>query len=139
MTASLDRSEIDEGGAMPRLKAQKAEPPASAPAKHAKAKVKSIKSATVRARIEPALKARAERAFKKMGLTPAEAVRLLYAQVAAGNALPFPVKVPNATTRRAMRDLIEKRNVTEYPDLATLLRKLGLWRNGHGTDPPDQD
>lgn len=38
-----------------------------------------------------------------MGLPVSDAVRMLLVRVAAGNALPFEVKIPNATTVKAVR------------------------------------
>jgi DNA-damage-inducible protein J len=39
-----------------------------------------------------------------MGLSVSEAVRVFLHRVAAEQALPFPIKVPNATTRAAMEE-----------------------------------
>jgi len=38
-----------------------------------------------------------------MGISVSDAVRMLLVRVAAEKALPFDVKVPNATTVKAMR------------------------------------
>ena len=51
------------------------------------------------------MKARAERALAAMGLSLSDAVRVLLFRVAAEKALPFDVRVPNATTRTAMKEL----------------------------------
>ncbi len=40
-----------------------------------------------------------------MGLSVSDAVRVLLTRVAAEKALPFEVKVPNARTRVAMKEL----------------------------------
>ena len=47
------------------------------------------KTETVRARIEPGLKSKAEYVFRKLGLTPTQAIRLFYKQVELRNGLPF--------------------------------------------------
>ncbi len=62
------------------------------------------KEATVNARIEPKLKKEAEAILHDVGLTSAEAVRLLYKQICLQKGLPFDVKIPNKTTIKAMRD-----------------------------------
>lgn len=59
----------------------------------------------VRARIDAAIKSRATKALAAMGLSVSDAIRLLMFRVAADQALPFPVKVPNAATRKAMAEL----------------------------------
>jgi DNA-damage-inducible protein J len=62
----------------------------------------------IHVRVEEDLKMRATEALSKMGLTVSDAVRVLLARVATDQAFPFPIKVPNAETRKAMesRDLI---------------------------------
>jgi len=58
------------------------------------------KTATVRARIEPNLKADVEKIFNRVGLSTTEAINLFYNQVRLRHGLPFPVEIPNETTRR---------------------------------------
>ena len=60
---------------------------------------------SVRARIDATTKNRATKALAAMGLSVSDAIRLLMVRVAADKALPFPVKVPNAMTRKAMAEL----------------------------------
>jgi DNA-damage-inducible protein J len=62
------------------------------------------KTATIRARIEPGLKRSAEAVLKKIGLTPSEAITLFLMQVKLQKGLPFPVRVPNRATRRAITE-----------------------------------
>lgn len=62
------------------------------------------KTATVNARMEPKLKAAAESILDDVGLTAAEAVRLLYKQICLNNGLPFEVKIPNRKTQLAMEE-----------------------------------
>jgi DNA-damage-inducible protein J len=59
----------------------------------------------VRARIDAPTKDRATEALAAMGLSVSDAIRLLLVRVAADKELPFPVKVPNAATRKAMAEL----------------------------------
>jgi DNA-damage-inducible protein J len=44
-----------------------------------------------------------------MGLTVSDAIRLLLLRVADEKRLPFEVKVPNAKSRRAMKELAERK------------------------------
>lgn len=78
------------------------------------------KSAMIRARVEPALKSQAEGVLGRLGLTPTEAIRLFYTQVTLHKGLPFPVRVPNAATRKAMREVAARRNLEAWPDLSAL-------------------
>jgi DNA-damage-inducible protein J len=59
----------------------------------------------VRARIDTNTKERAADALEAMGLSISDAIRLLMLRIADERRLPFEVKVPNATTRKAMAEL----------------------------------
>ena len=59
----------------------------------------------VRARIDTGTKDRASEALQAMGLSISDAIRLLMLRVADERRLPFAVKAPNATTRKAMKEL----------------------------------
>lgn len=59
----------------------------------------------IRARIETATKKRAETALEAMGLSISDAIRLLMVRIAKEQRFPFDVKVPNATTRKAIEQL----------------------------------
>lgn len=85
------------------------------------------KSETIRARVEPALKHKAESVFGELGLTPTEAITLFYRQVALHRGLPFPVRIPNAATRKALRDARTGKGLERFPspsDWAEKMRKL---------------
>ncbi|HRY91458.1 MAG TPA: type II toxin-antitoxin system RelB/DinJ family antitoxin, partial [Candidatus Gracilibacteria bacterium] len=51
------------------------------------------KTAMIRARIEPELKAKGEKALKAMGLTPTQAITIFYKQITIQKAIPFEVKL----------------------------------------------
>jgi DNA-damage-inducible protein J len=59
----------------------------------------------VRARIDTDTKIRATDALDAMGLTVSDAIRLLMIRIADERRLPFEVKTPNATTRKAIAEL----------------------------------
>ena len=59
----------------------------------------------VRARIDSATKERAADALEAMGLSISDAIRLLMLRVADDRRLPFEIKAPNATTRKAINEL----------------------------------
>ena len=59
----------------------------------------------VRARIDTATKDRASDALEAMGLSISDAIRLLMLRIADERRLPFEIRVPNATTRRAIAEL----------------------------------
>lgn len=59
----------------------------------------------VRARIDADTKDRATEALQAMGLSISDAIRLLMLRVADERRLPFEIKAPNATTRKAIKEL----------------------------------
>lgn len=65
----------------------------------------SIADTYVRARIDANTKERASEALEAMGLSISDAIRLLMLRVADERRLPFEVKAPNATTRKAIAEL----------------------------------
>jgi len=58
----------------------------------------------VHVRIDKRIKTKAAKTLASMGLSVSDAVRVLLTRVAAEKALPFDVKVPNATTVAAIRE-----------------------------------
>ena len=79
----------------------------------------------VRARIDAATKDQATEALAAMGLSVSDAIRLLLVRVAADKEFPFPVKVPNATTKKAMAEL-EKGKGKRFSSADELFKDLGL-------------
>ena len=63
----------------------------------------------IRARVEPDLKAQAEAGFGAIGLTRTEAITRFYRQVTLHHGLPFPVRLPDASTEAAIRDAVQGR------------------------------
>ena len=55
-------------------------------------------TATVHARIDAKTKLASESVLKKIGMTPTDAVRLLYRQIALRKEFPLELRVPNRLT-----------------------------------------
>ena len=81
------------------------------------------KTATVRARVEPELKRGAEAVLKKIGLTSSEAITLFLAQVKLTRGLPFPLRVPNRATRRAINEARARRNIETFDSFSKWAKK----------------
>jgi DNA-damage-inducible protein J len=58
-------------------------------------------------RVDEETKAQATEALNAMGMSVSDAVRLFLRRVAADQAFPFELKVPNAKLRRAMAEADE--------------------------------
>jgi DNA-damage-inducible protein J len=72
------------------------------------------KSKMIRARVEPALKRDAEAVLDKLGMTPTEAITLFYKQVTLYRGLPFPVRIPNAATRKALQEARSRKKIESF-------------------------
>lgn len=81
-------------------------------------------SGVIRARVDPALKADVDAIFARVGLNASDAIRLFYSQVALHRGLPFEVKVPNAATRKAMREADAGKG-TAYASAEEMFEKMG--------------
>jgi DNA-damage-inducible protein J len=84
------------------------------------------KTSTVRARIEPDLKDRAEKVFRKLGLTSTQAITLFYKQVELRNGLPFDIVIPNKTTLRTFGETDAGKNLVVCENTDDMFRKLGI-------------
>lgn len=84
------------------------------------------KTSTIRARIEPELKEKAEHIFHQLGLTTTQAITLFYRQVELRKGLPFDVALPNDVTRRTFEDTDSGRNLTICDSVDDMFEKLGI-------------
>jgi len=85
-----------------------------------------MKTTTIRARIEPALKEEVETILSTLGLTASETIQLLYRQIKLRNGLPFAVEIPNALTAKVLRDSKAGKGVKRFATKKELYADLGL-------------
>ena len=64
-------------------------------------------TSSLHVRMNAETKQQATAVLAAMGLTASEAVRLLFRRIAADQAFPLELKVPNAQTRAAMAEIDE--------------------------------
>jgi DNA-damage-inducible protein J len=76
------------------------------------------KTEMIRARVEPDLKHDAETVLEKLGMSPTEAITLFYKQVTMYRGLPFPVRIPNKETIRAIKETRARKNVEIFESAA---------------------
>ncbi|MDJ0650543.1 MAG: type II toxin-antitoxin system RelB/DinJ family antitoxin [Xenococcaceae cyanobacterium MO_188.B19] len=84
------------------------------------------KTATVRARIQPELKANVEEIFQQLGLTTTEAITLFYQQVALRKGLPFAVKIPNKTTEETFKKTDRGEELISCQSAEDMFDSLGI-------------
>lgn len=83
-------------------------------------------SAMLHVRLDDEIKAKGNAALAAMGLSAADAVRLLYHRIVAEQAFPLELKVPNVVTRNAMAeaDTIIAERTARYDDGDTMIGTL---------------
>jgi DNA-damage-inducible protein J len=79
----------------------------------------------VHIRVDEKVKKRAARTLAAMGMSVSDAVRILLVRVAAERGLPFRVRVPNATTVKAMR-AADRGEGKRFKSAAALFKDLGI-------------
>jgi len=77
----------------------------------------------VHVRIDKRIKTKAAKTLASMGLSVSDAVRVLLTRVAVEKALPFDVKVPNATTVAAIREA-RTRKLPSFGNVSDLMADL---------------
>lgn len=82
------------------------------------------KTEMIRARVEPRVKRDAEEIFSTLGLSATEAITLFYKQVALCRGLPFEVRVPNAQTRKAIRQAQTGKGLSRYHSVDDLMSEF---------------
>lgn len=80
----------------------------------------------IHVRLDQQVKEDASAALEAMGLSVSDAVRALLVRVAAEKALPFALRVPNATTRAAMAeaDAMARAGQARFATAADLIESL---------------
>jgi len=85
-----------------------------------------MKTATIRARIEPSLKESVENILSQLGLSTTEAITLFYKQVELNNGLPFRVELPNEETIQTFKNTDAGKNLTPCKNAVDMFNKLGI-------------
>ena len=89
------------------------------------------KSSVVHARVDTELKENVENILAAVGLTPTDAINLMFKQIELNNGLPFEIKVPDRVLaeRRLMSELKDGENSVKksgWVDPANIRRKYGV-------------
>ena len=63
------------------------------------------KTGYITARIDESLKIQGDKILRKVGVTPTDLMTMVYHQVVLRGGVPFDVRLPNKSTRKAMREL----------------------------------
>ncbi|MDN2565165.1 type II toxin-antitoxin system RelB/DinJ family antitoxin [Aquibium sp. A9E412] len=79
----------------------------------------------VRARIDAETKKEAAAALAEMGLSVSDYIRMALVRVARDKAVPFAVKVPNAVTVKAMKE-IDRGEGKRFDTVEEMFKDLGI-------------
>lgn len=84
------------------------------------------KEATARARMDADLKEKAESILEECGLNATQGINLFYRQIIMHQGLPFDVKIPNAESRRAMREIETGEGLIRSGSADDIFEDLGI-------------
>jgi len=82
------------------------------------------RTATIRARVEPGLKDDVEKLLYRLGVTTTEAITMFYTQIRLRQGLPFPVEVPNASTRKTFQATDRGEDISTFDSLDKMFEAL---------------
>ncbi|MCP4215938.1 MAG: type II toxin-antitoxin system RelB/DinJ family antitoxin [bacterium] len=82
------------------------------------------KTAFIRTRVEPELKAEVLDILQTLGLSLTDAVTLFFRMVKLNRGLPFEVKIPNDVTLEAMKDAVDGENVEQWDSVDSFVDDL---------------
>ena len=75
------------------------------------------KTATVHARMDSGTKLASERVLSRIGMTPTDAVRLLYRQIALRREFPLELRIPNKLTASTLDKSDRNEEVESFDSL----------------------
>lgn len=83
-------------------------------------------ASTISVRTEKGLKEKVGKILHELGLTHSTAINMYYRLILAEKGIPFDVKLPNKTTRKAVEDLEKEKNVKRFDTAEELFQDLGI-------------
>jgi len=84
------------------------------------------KSVFVRARMEPGIKKSAEEILYELGITPSQAVTMLYKYVAREHEWPIELKIPNAETAKTFEETDKGIGLVKSKNTSEMYKKLSI-------------
>ncbi len=83
--------------------------------------ISMLKTATVHARIDPETKKRSEAVLRALGMTPTDAVRLLYKQIALRKEFPLELRIPNSLTVETLNKTDRGEEIETFDSMEDLI------------------
>ena len=82
------------------------------------------KTVMLSTRIEPKLKKDVNVIFRKLGLTPTQAITIFLSTVRNFKGIPFKIYIPNETTKKAIEDARKRKGVKKFNTVEALKVEL---------------
>ncbi|MBA4696043.1 MAG: type II toxin-antitoxin system RelB/DinJ family antitoxin [Legionella sp.] len=83
-----------------------------------------MKTATVRARIEPELKIAVESVLTELGLSFSEAIELYLRQIKLTHGIPFEIRIPNKITQATFEKTDKGEELNDFDSAEDMFRHL---------------
>jgi len=83
-------------------------------------------SSTLTVRTDKELKNKVGKILKELGLNHSTAINMFYHQVLSYEGIPFPIRIPNKVTRKALENSRNKKNLTQYKNSEELFNDLDI-------------
>lgn len=84
------------------------------------------KTVNLNIRTNKALKDSVEDILHDLGLNHSTVINLLYRQIFLLKEIPFPIRMPNQSTQKAIKELESGKRLKTYRSSAELLKELGI-------------
>jgi DNA-damage-inducible protein J len=82
------------------------------------------RTATIQARIDPEIKAKAQKVLSTLNISMSEAISIYLTQVALQKGIPFDVKIPNELTAETLRKSEAGQELNEVRSVDELFEEL---------------
>jgi len=82
------------------------------------------RTATIQARIDPEIKAKAKRILNTLNISMSEAISMYLTQVVFHQGIPFDVKIPNELTAATLRKSEKGKELNEVGSVDELFQEL---------------
>lgn len=81
---------------------------------------------TIQIRIDEKTKKKARKVFEERGLDLSSGIKIYLASVARNESIPVSLHVPNAETRRAIKEVREGKNIEAFDTVDEWARAMGI-------------
>lgn len=80
----------------------------------------------VSARIEPHLKAEVQHILEELGITPSQAILMLFKSIQREHGIPFSLMLPNEETKTAIKEARQGKGLTKHKNTKDFFKDLDI-------------